>query len=516
MDTSARTEKLITSKKMRALEINSQYFGISLLQLMENAGKNVAYEIASRFPEKRKIAIFCGLGGNGGDGFVAARHLLSLGFQISVIIAGNSKRITHEASLKNWIALQNLKEHISITEVLDSSDIPNIKADLVIDAMLGTGSKGKLRQPVKTLVEYLNTLDAERVSVDIPTGIDSDTGNTSGPAVKANMTITFHKIKPGLIIAKFFSGKIIVSNIGLPLEIENMVGPGDVSLVSSSRELNSHKGDFGTLLVIGGNKLFSGAPALASLSALRVGVDIVYTASPEKTASIIASMSPNLITIKLKGKHLNPNNLNSLFSFIKKSDAIVLGPGLGVHDETFEFVELCINEIEKLGKPLILDADGITAFSTFKRSVSNPFIITPHVGEFTRLSGKKLTNNIEKRIKEVGILSSELNAVIVLKGKKDIICDSKRTKINNTGNPGMTVGGTGDVLAGIIGGLVAQKNDLFEAAVAGTYINGVSGDFAAKKMGYHLLATDLLELIPQVLRNPMSYPKVQNRIGYLS
>ena len=516
MDTPIQTEKLITSRQMRALEINSQYLGISLLQLMENAGKNVAHEIALRFPEKRKICIFCGLGGNGGDGFVAARHLLSLGFQVSVIIAGNSKWITHEASLKNWIALKNLRDYISITEISDSSDIPNIKADLVIDALLGTGSKGKLRQPVKTLVEYINSLDSEKVSVDIPTGIDSDTGNTSGTAVKANMTITFHKIKPGLIIAKPFCGKIIVSDIGLPLEIEKMTGPGDVSLVSSSRELNLHKGDFGTLLVIGGNKLFTGAPVLASLSALRIGVDIVYTASPEKTASIIASMSPNLITIKLKGKHLNPNNLNSLFSFIKKSDAVVLGPGLGINDETFEFVELCINEIEKLGKPLILDADGITAFSTFKRSLSNPFIITPHVGEFTKLSGKKIANNIEKRCKEVRKISSELNAVIVLKGKKDIICYSKRTKINNTGNPGMTVGGTGDVLAGIIGGLVAQKNDLFEAATAGAYINGLAGDFAAEKMGYNLLATDLLEWIPQVFRNPMSHPKVQNRIGYLS
>ncbi len=501
---------------MRVLEINSQYFGISLLQLMENAGKNVAHEIAFRFPEKKRIAIFCGLGGNGGDGFVAARHLLSLGYRISVIIAGKSKWINHEASLKNWFALKNLKDYISIKEISDSSDSLDVKADLVIDALLGTGSKGKLRQPVKKLVEYINSLDVQIVAVDIPTGIDSDTGGTSGTAVKANMTITFHKLKPGLIIAKSFCGKIIVSDIGLPLEIEKLVGPGDISLISSARELNSHKGDFGTLLVIGGNKLFSGAPALASLSALRIGVDIVYTASPEKTASIIASMSPNLIAIKLKGKHVSSNNINSLVPFIKKSDAIVLGPGLGVNTETLEFVELCINEIEKLGKPLILDADGINAFSTFKRFLSNPFVLTPHLGEFGKLSGKILPDNIEKRSKEVRKISSKLNAVIVLKGKKDIICDSERTKINNSGNPGMTVGGTGDVLAGIIGGLVAQKNDLFEAAVAGAYINGLSGDFAAEKMGYHLLATDLLEWIPQIIKNPMSHPKVQNRSGNLS
>ena len=496
---------------MRALEINSEYFGVSLLQLMENAGKNVAQEIALRFPDKRKVTIFCGLGGNGGDGFVAARHLLGLGFQISVIIVGKSKWINHKASLKNWVVLKNLSDYISITEISDSSDIPNVNAEIVIDAILGTGSRGKLRQPVKKIVEFINTLDAEKVSIDIPTGLDSDTGETLGAIIKPNLTITFHKIKSGLINSKYFCGEILVSDIGLPLEFEKMVGPGDVSLVSHSRAFNSHKGDFGTLLVIGGSNLFSGAPVLSSLSGLRTGVDVVYTASPEKTALITASMSPNLITIKLKGKYINPNNLNSLNPFIKKSDAIVLGPGLGLHEETIEFVKLCIDEIEKLGKPLILDADGINAFSTFQRSLSNPFVITPHIGEFKKLTGKILSKDIKKRIKEVRDISAKLNAVMVLKCEKDIISDSIRTKINYTGNPGMTVGGTGDVLSGIIGGLIAQKNDLFESAVAGTYVNGASGDFVAEKIGYHLLATDLLDWIPRVLENPMSHIKVRNR-----
>ncbi|MCJ7714290.1 NAD(P)H-hydrate dehydratase, partial [Candidatus Bathyarchaeota archaeon] len=150
-------------------------------------------------------------------------------------------------------------------------------------------------------------------------------------------------------------------------------------------------------------------------------------------------------------------------------------------------------------------------FSTFKRSLSNPVVITPHIGEFNKLSGNILSKNFEKRIKEVREISAKLNAVVVLKCEKDIISDSNRTKINYTGNPGMTVGGTGDVLSGIIGGLVAQKNDLFESAVAGTYVNGASGDFVAEKIGYHLLATDLLDWIPRVLENPMSHIKVRNR-----
>jgi NAD(P)H-hydrate epimerase len=503
----------ITSREMRALELNSEYFGVSLTQLMENAGRNVAQEIARRFPKDKKITIFCGLGGNGGDGFVAARHLLSLGFQVSVILLGKSKWINHESASKNWIALKNLDNYINIQEISDSSVSPEFNSKIVVDALLGTGCKEKLRQPIRKIVDYINTLDATKVAIDVPTGIDSDTGDILGVAIKADITITFHKIKPGLLYAKNYCGEIIVRDIGLPIQMENMVGPGNVALVNSFRASNSHKGDFGRLLVIGGSKLFSGAPVLVSLSALRTGVDIVYTACPEKTAYAISSISPNLITIKLKGKHANLNNIDPLISYIKNVDAVVIGPGLGVHSETFDFVESCINEIEKIGKPLLLDADGISAFSKFKRAITSPVVITPHANEFIKLSERELPKKIEERIKEVKKVATDLKAVIVLKGENDIISDSKKTKINCTGNPGMTVGGTGDVLSGIIGGLLAQNNDPFEAAVAGAFVNGAAGDFVAEKFGYHMIATDLLDWIPHVLDNPMSHNKVHRKSG---
>jgi NAD(P)H-hydrate epimerase len=513
MKNKKESDILITSREMRALEINSEYFGVSLTQLMENAGRNIAQEIALRFPNNKKITIYCGLGGNGGDGFVAARHLLSLGFQVSVILAGKSKWINHESALKNWIALRNLDNYINIQEISDSSASPEFNSKIVIDALLGTGCKEKLRQPIRKIVDSINTLDATKIAIDVPTGIDSDTGDVLGVAIKADITITFHKIKPGLLRAKKYCGEIIVKDIGLPIQMENMVGPGNVALVNSFRASNSHKGDFGRLLVIGGSKLFSGAPVLVSLSALRTGVDIVYTACPEKTAYAISSISPNLITIKLKGKHANLNNIDSLISYIKNIDAVVIGPGLGVHSETFDFVELCINEIEKIGKPLLLDADGINAFSKFKRIINCPVVLTPHVGEFVKLSERELPKKIEEQINEVQKVAADLKAVIVLKGENDIICDSKRTKINFSGNPGMTVGGTGDVLSGIIGGLLAQKNDPFEAAVAGAFVNGAAGDFVADKFGYHMVATDLLDWIPTVLDNPMSHIKVRRKSG---
>jgi NAD(P)H-hydrate epimerase len=503
----------ITSKEMRALEINSEYFGISLLQLMENAGSSIAQEIASRYSQKKKVAIFCGLGGNGGDGFVAARHLVGLGYKVSVFLFGKSKWINHKAAAKNWISLQTLNENIEIKQIFDSAISFQVDSDVIIDALLGTGSKGELRQPILQAVKHINSLNGIKIAIDIPTGIDADTGQLGNNAVKADMTITFHKLKQGLIQAKKYCGEIIVRQIGIPNELERIAGPGDLLLINDNRNSNAHKGDFGRLLVIGGSSIYSGAPVLASLGALKTGVDIVYTACPEKISLSNSSISPNLITLKLKGKNINLENIEILKSYLPKVDAVVIGPGLGTNQKTLDFFDIFIDEIEKSNLPLLLDADGIIAFSNMKRILKNPLIITPHTNEFKKLSERNLPQKINDRIIEVKNLAGELKAIIVLKGKVDIISDSVRTKLNFTGNPGMTVGGTGDVLSGIIGGLIAKKNDPFEAAVAGTFINGAAGDFAVDKFGYHIVATDLLKWIPHVFNNPMDLNRVKKSRG---
>ncbi len=506
----------ITSREMRVLEVNAEYYGVSLLQLMENAGRNVAIEIASRFSREQKIAIFCGLGGNGGDGFVAARHLLSQGFKVSVVLAGKAQDIHHEAAVKNWIALQSLRESILIQEVRDSSALPNVDAPIVVDALLGTGTKGKLKPPLAQIVDYINGLTAFKIAIDVPTGIDSDTGDVLGNAVKANVTLTFHKAKTGLYAAKKYVGELVIKDIGLPRELEKFAGPGDVFLAKKTRAAGAHKGDFGRLLVIGGSEVFSGAPALVSLAALRTGVDIVYIAAPIKTANAVSSMSADLITLKLKGDHLAVNNVNALLPHLEKFDAVVMGPGLGMHAETREFVRVFVSAIESMGKPLLLDADGLKAFAEFRRPLKVPLVLTPHVGEYAMLAGRNLPERFEEGMAEVQKTAKELNAVILLKGKVDLVCDAKRVKLNFTGNPGMTVGGTGDVLSGVVGALLAQKAEPFEASVAGAFVNGAAGNFAASEKGYHLLATDLLEWIPRVLDDPMSHLKVQNAIGKLT
>jgi len=505
----SRSKNSITSREMHALELNAEYFGVSKLQLMENAGHNITLEIASRFNSDKSVAIFCGLGGNGGDGFVAARHLSSMSFKVEVVLAGKAKQISRKEALENWKALQFLKESIPIHEVYDSSLMPEVTAEIVVDALLGTGAKGELRPPILQLVEKINATDAFRVSVDVPTGVDADTGEVSDKAVKSDLTITFYKTKKGLENAKDYVGELVVRDIGLPEEFEKLVGPGDVLLVTKPRPRESHKGDFGRLLIIGGSETFSGAPALVALAALRTGVDLTHVAAPAKTAYAISSMSPNLITIKLKGEHLNLGNLPALKTYIETANAVVLGPGLGLHAETGHFVRNIIEVVEKAGKPLLLDADGLKAFAQFETPLNTPFVLTPHAGEYAILAGEELPENFSKRVSKVQRTASELGGVILLKGPVDIISDGKSFKLNFTGNPGMTVGGTGDVLSGIVGAFLAQGIEPFEAAVAGAFINGAAGDFVFEEKGYHMVSTDLLEWIPYILDNPMSHVRMR-------
>jgi len=503
----------ITSREMRALETNAEYYGVSLLQLMENAGRNVAQEIISRFPNTKKIAVLCGLGGNGGDGFVATRHLLAAGYSVTVILVGKSRDINHEAALKNWCILQSIQGQIPLFEVTDSSSIPKLTADVIIDALLGTGTKGKIKPPLAQVIEYINSLNAFKIAVDVPTGIDSDTGEVLGTAVKADLTITFHRTKKGLKKAQNYVGELVVKDIGLPHEVEQYSGPGDVNLAIKPRSPTAHKGDSGRLLVIGGSEVYSGAPTLVSLGAMRTGVDIVYLAAPSKTAYAISSMSPDLITIKLEGNNLKPSNLETLKPYLSIVDAVAMGPGLGLSRETEEFVKLCVEEVEKAGKPLLLDADGLKAFAKFKRPLKVPLVLTPHAGEYAILTGETLPEDQGERVLAVQKTAKNLKAVVLVKGKVDIICDAERAKLNFTGNQGMTVGGTGDVLSGIVSGLMAQHVDTFEAAVAGAFVNGAAGDFVANEIGFHMVATDIIDWIPRIFDDPMSHLKVRKPGG---
>ncbi|WP_455279013.1 NAD(P)H-hydrate dehydratase [[Eubacterium] cellulosolvens] len=499
----------LTSSDIKRLDLNSDYLGISTIQLMENAGKSIVNEIISRFKQESRILILAGTGRNGGDGMVSARHLASLGYNVSTWLIGPESNIKDEAVKCNWQTIRRMKYSIDTKIITDSTQLENIDVDVAIDALLGLGFRGKLRQPILEAVRVLNKSKAFIISVDVPTGFDTDIGEADNEVVKANLTITFHKQKSGFTKGKNYLGEIKVASIGIPPEAEVYVGPGDVETCLRERSPYSKKGDFGRLLVIGGSEVYTGAPALVGLAALRAGADLVYIAAPEKTAEAISTISPNLITIKMSGRHFNQSNLAELESIIRKADAVALGPGMGLHKESSRATRSIIERLQELKKPTLIDADALKFLTTSIGKMDFPAILTPHTGEFESLTSRKVSNELENRILEVKKFAKQTNAIVLLKGRVDTISDGSRVRLNLTGNPGMTVGGTGDILSGIISSLMAQGCDPFESAIAGAFINGAAGDFAYEKKGFHLLSTDLLEEIPRIMIDPMSHRDVK-------
>jgi len=270
-----------------------------------------------------------------------------------------------------------------------------------------------------------------------------------------------------------------------------------IKKIYKPREKWSHKGDFGSLLVIGGSKRYSGSPAFNALAAYRSGVDLVTIAAPKRAADIIASFSPDLITYPLEGDYLNESHLDDIFLLTQNSDAVTIGGGLERNEETLETVRKIL---KGLTISCVIDADAIHAVATDKKVLRENFIVTPHSNEFYVLTGKKPEPDVRKGVEIVKNAASELGCITLLKGHIDVISDGKQIATNKTGNPYMTVGGTGDTLTGICGALLARKVDPFEAACAACYINGLAGDLAAKKFGEGLMASDLINEIPNVIK----------------
>jgi hydroxyethylthiazole kinase-like uncharacterized protein yjeF len=503
---------VLSSTDTMILDLNSEYLGVSTLQLMENAGRSVADEISARFGRGSSVVIYGSIGRNGGDGMVVARHLAGRGFRVNYRLVGDEKSIYDPSALRNWHSLKAMSSTVRIDQYHDSSALGEVDSDIVIDALLGTGVRGKLRQPILKAVEVINKSGGFKVAVDVPTGIDSDTGEVLGEAVRANLTVTLHSAKKGFPKAKEYCGEVKVVDIGIPPEADTYVGPGDVRAAALKRAPESHKGDFGRLLVIGGSDVFTGAPTLVALAAYRSGTDLVTVAAPEKTAQVVSSISPNLITIKLSGEQLAPTHLRVLREYIEKANAVAVGPGLGLAKQTVTTVKRIVASALQSKKPLLLDADALKAMGVVRKKMFEAStVLTPHAGEFEAISGKVPSRDLSTRMKEVREFAQKSGAVVLLKGHTDVVSDGERTKLNNTGNPGMTVGGTGDVLSGIVAGLMAQGIETYRAALAGAFVNGAAGDLAEERLGYHLTPVDILEHIPIVMDDPMCHRKILKR-----
>jgi len=502
-------QDVITTLDMFVADRNAEYLGVSRLVLMENAGAAVARVVRERFPNVENVLVVAGTGDNGGDGLVAARHLHGFGKRVRVVLLGTERDVKEGPARINLRALVNLWgveliEAPTPEKLLACEELFLKWAHVIIDAVLGTGIRGKLREPHSTAIDLMNLSPAPKVSVDVPSGMNPDTGDVPDKAVRANVTVTMHKPKRGFLNpnASKYLGEVVVAPIGIPPEAELVVGPGDLAYLRLERPPNSKKGDNGRILIVAGSREFSGAAALAALSALRAGSDLAVVLAPSPAAMALKSMGPDIIAVPLPGDYLNLQHLDTILEYADRSDVVVLGPGIGRRGETEELVRVLVDRIRK---PMVIDADAIKALAG-ARIGRYDVVLTPHAGEFRILTGMEVPEGLTSRIEVVKRGADSVGAIVLLKGRYDIISDGKRVKVNKTGNPAMTVGGTGDVLTGLVASLMTKSSDVLEAAAVAAFINGIAGDLALRDLGgYHLLASDLLNYIPKAFAEAKKY-----------
>ncbi len=474
---------MISAVEMRVLDRNAQHFGVSILDLMENAGRAVADAARREFAAAgKKVLVVCGTGNNGGDGFVAAR-LLADEAKVTVLLARPPGQIATEEARTNFARLPG----VGIFEGLDRSEKAMADSDLIIDALLGIGAEGTLREPYATLIREMNASGKPVLSVDVPSGLGAD------PAVRPKVTVSMFDAKEGMTLAN--SGTIRIADIGIPAQAARTIGPGEFLLYPKPRP-ESHKGQNGSLLIVSGGP-FTGAPALVAFGALGMGADLVHIATPALAAQIVASYSPNFIVHPLVGHRLLREDIELIAELAAKADALAIGPGLGEAPGTLESVRAIVKTVDK---PIVFDADAIRAVGQDATVLAKKTAVaTPHAREFQALTGKVLPENLEERMKTVQEAAKVLGITILLKGHVDIVSDGTRTKVNVTGNAGMTVGGTGDVLCGAVGGLLSKGVAPYDAARIAAFANGSAGDMAFKVKSYGLTATDVADNLGRVL-----------------
>lgn len=474
---------MITARRMAMVDRNAAALGVPRKQLMESSGNAVADEIRTRVDPSEKVLLVAGRGNNGGDALVAARFLDAN--DCRVVLLGRPETISTDIARENWDALQ-LAEY-DVETVTDSREFTLGEPALVVDAMLGTGVTGALREPEASVAAAINTADAPVLSVDVPSGVDADTGDAAGPAVDADHVVTFHDRKPGLDAV---DSTVTVADIGIPSAAETLVGPGDLQALS--RDPGSHKGEHGEVLVIGGGP-YTGAPALAAQAALRAGADLVRVACPRHVAREVQAYEESLIVTPFEGDRLAPVHVEALRDRAARHDAVVLGPGLGDDDAALSAVRDFLAEFDGHA---VVDADALAVVPDTNTDAT--LLCTPHQGEL-RAMGGDTAGNWRERADLVADFAADLGHTLLVKGRYDVVSDGEQSRLNRTGNPGMTVGGTGDVLAGAAGALMATLNPLQAGAVA-AYANGLAGDDVVGDSGYGLLATDLLDALPAALR----------------
>ncbi|KPU43404.1 bifunctional NAD(P)H-hydrate repair enzyme Nnr [Oxobacter pfennigii] len=520
--------KIADSKEMKAIDNYAiQNFGIPGIVLMENAAIKVAKHVLGaifRLKGKR-ITLICGKGNNGGDGFAVARLLYVSGIKIDVYLIGNDKDIKGDA-LINYKILNNIGLKVTSIDAQNLAELyDNLKScDIIIDAILGTGTRGEVTGLYKKSIDLINGSQAYVISVDIPSGIDADTGKILGTAVRADKTVTFVIPKIGLYTypGAAFTGEIAVEDISIPCEaIEkqnisvNLLTPEYIKGLLPVRRKDTNKGSYGRAVIIGGSENMMGAPAMSGLAALKSGAGIVEVCVPQSIKERVAPVLMEAIVHGLDEKDgtISLSSLDKIKNIIKKASSLSIGPGISKSDD---LKKLLFSLIEFSDIPLIIDADGLNILSedtSILRKAKGQIIITPHPGEMSRLIGKSIDYIQINRTECAREFSSIYNVITLLKGTNTIIAQpSGEVYINPTGNPGMAKGGSGDVLTGIISSFAAMGLKPIGAVNAGVYIHGLAGDLASKELGeYGMKAGDIIEFIPAAIKSIMLYEVITKK-----
>ena len=389
-------KEVITPIEMRAIDKNTEHNYIPTIVLMENAGSKIAEYVLAHYNDKKRISIYSGSGGNGGDGFVIARHLLNHGWKVKLKLLSRPEKIKNNDSKQNYEAIKLISQtnkNLNLKIITDSTMLKPDNSDIIIDAILGTGVNGHLRQPVSSAIDIINNSPATVLSVDVPSGMDPLTGKINHKCVVANTTLTLHKIKTGLTKAqKTYVGDIHVCDIGIPQISEEYVGKGDL-LKLKTPEKNSHKGQNGRVLILGSNNDYTGAVIFAANACLKANIDLVYIIAPEEAAKIIKASNPEFIVRGVDGDKLSTEAYKDYQELEQHVDTILIGPGAGQDEKTGQLFNKILDESDKT---IVIDADALKLVD--KEKLSSNIVVTPHKNEFTQLYSREVPDDIYERI----------------------------------------------------------------------------------------------------------------------
>jgi NAD(P)H-hydrate epimerase len=530
--------EILTSAEMGAVDRRTaQHFGLPLAALMENAGTAVARFCLRRYPAARRILVLCGKGNNGGDGLVAARVLAAAGRRVEVLLLGREDELKDEAAAAlarlhaeaPAVAIRPLFDEAALAAAGEAMDA----AELLVDALLGTGFKPPLRGLAVALRDLMERVDAPVVAVDLPSGLDAvSTAQTAEGAFRADAVVTFTRPKPAHVfghLTRATFGSVVVAEIGSPAEAivstSGLHWAGAAKAIAEQpRAVNSNKGMYGHVLLVGGSYGTAGAPSMASLAALRTGAGLVTAAVPHSILPTVAMVAPELMLTPLKeeagdraGLSLEDLEEEALANLLKGKTVVGIGPGLGQAETTQKFVR---RFVERVSLPMMIDADALNAFAgstdLLQRAAAGndvkgrprTLVLTPHPGEMARLTGLTVQQVEANRIDLARGFATQHRLTLVLKGWRTLIAHPNgRIAVNTSGNPAMAKGGSGDILTGIVAAMLAQfarsgdAEDVARAVEAAVCLHGLAADFAASAMDEHtVLATDTLAHLSDAFR----------------